>query len=750
VSRLRSPLLAGGLLVLLLALVTAVYRLGWPIPGLSGPLAVAERESLDWRFGLRGPQPASAEVVVLAYDDRTIQQQPELFEKRAGFARVLTALAGSGARAVGVDALFVDHERILPAGLTAAIETYLHERSGAAAAPDAPAGPAAEADALLRRVYEQTRGDERLSAAIRRAPAVVLAFHLGASGHDAAATEAAKAAYGQAVAGPRPPPPAARATLSLPAFNAAADALGYVTVTEDATHAVRQIPAARTYRGRVLAPLAVQLAAARLGVPRSRRVYLGRTGSGRPALQLGGRRIPLNLDHGLWLNYRGGPGSFTTHSVIDLVEGRLAPGALRDKIVLLGFTYFGHDNARTPFSSAVPGVEVHATAVDNLLAGDWLHRSPWWLDALIVLGFGLLLVLLYWPRWRLGPLLRFGGSLLLLAGYLFATQLAFARAQLWLPWVGPLSAFGLVSLVCLALSYLGEERARRRLRVAFAHYLSDDVIEQLIERPGALKLGGERRELSVLFSDIRGFTGLAEGLSPERLTELLNGYLTPMTEIVLAQRGLLDKYIGDAIMAVFGAPLPDPNHAAAACETALRMSEALVGLRVEWRTAGLPELEIGIGINTGPMSVGNMGSAERFDYTVVGDHVNLGSRIEGLNKRFGTRILVSQTTRRAVGPAFTFREIDRVAVKGKRAPVRLFELRHRGPPDPEADAWLEDFQGALAAYRARRFDEAAAAFDRLAAERADRPSAVYAQRCRRLAAEPPGEHWDGVLRADTK
>jgi len=256
VSRLRDPLLAGGLLVLLLALVTAVYRLGWPIPGLSGPLAVAERESLDWRFGLRGPQPASGDVVVLAYDDRTIRQQPELFEKRAGFARVLDALADSGARAIGIDALFVDPERILPAGLTAAIGAYLHRRTGAAAAPDVPEGPAgewpAEADALLRRVYDQTLGDERLTAAIRRAPAVVLAFHLGASGHGADGADLAKAAYGQALAGPRPPPAAARATLSLPVFNAAAAALGYVTVAEDATHAVRQIPAVRTYRGRVL------------------------------------------------------------------------------------------------------------------------------------------------------------------------------------------------------------------------------------------------------------------------------------------------------------------------------------------------------------------------------------------------------------------------------------------------------------------------------------------------------------------
>ncbi len=743
--RLKNPLVAGGLTALVVCLLLAAYRLGWDVPLVSSTLEVLERNTLDWRFDLRGPQAPGGEVVVLGFDDRTIREDPGLFERRDGWVRVFEALARQRAKVVGVDALFVDAEHILPAGLKADLDAYFARRASPGdGEPD-------EAEALLARVHHETLADERLAQVLGRLGNVVLAFHLGSTGGWSNEDPSlAKAAYGQAVPGDLPPPEGKQVLASLPAFNAAARGLGVISVSEDASHAVRQVVAVRRYRGAYMAPMAVALVAAYLEVPKERRIYLGQGARGLPRIQLGSRTLDLNLDHGMWLNYRGGPQTFATYSVIDLVQGKLPPGALADKIVLLGFTYFGHDRARTPYSGDLPGVEVHATAVDNLLAGDALVRVAWWIDVLICLGFAGLLVLLYWPRLRLGPLARAGGSLVLLVGTLGAGHWLFVQAQVWVNWIGPLVLFFTVSLVCLALSFLGEEVARRRVRAAFAHYLSDDVIEQLLVRPGALKLGGERRELSVLFSDIRGFTSLSEGLDPEVLTELLNAYLTPMTRVVLDNRGLLDKYIGDAIMAVYGAPVPDPDHAQAACVSALQMFAELDRLAPVFAQRGWPALQIGVGINTGPMSVGNMGSADRFDYTVVGDHVNLGSRLEGLTKLYGVAYIASGSTRQAVGDAFTFRQLDRVAVKGKQEPVALFELVHLGPADPDADAWIADFEQALQAYRDQRFKQAQQAFEALVDARADGPATLFAKRCEEMLAAPPGADWDGVFRAMSK
>jgi len=295
--------------------------------------------------------------------------------------------------------------------------------------------------------------------------------------------------------------------------------------------------------------------------------------------------------------------------------------------------------------------------------------------------------------------------------------------------------------------YVTEEREKSRIRHTFQFYLSKDVIDEMLESSQDPSLGGERRELTVLFSDIRGFTTISEKLDPAALAELLNEYLTPMTEIVLDQHGTLDKYIGDALMAIFGAPLSFSDHPHAACRAALQMMESLNDLCGQWRERGLPEIDIGIGINTGIVSVGNMGSARRFDYTVLGDNVNLASRLEGLNKAYGSHIIISQFTRDAVGGHFTCRELDAVQVKGKLEPVKIYELVHRGPPDKEKDGWIEDFHEALYLYRASKFEVAAKAFGKL---ESDAVARMYVGRCHEMKENPPGPDWDGVYKMTTK
>jgi adenylate cyclase len=741
---LRNPLAVGLALGLLLGGWVFAHRLGWTVPLLGSALEILEREALDARFVLRGPEPAGDEVVILAFDDQTLAEAPELFERRDGWRQVFAALAAARPRVVGVDALFTDPEALLAADLTRDLEAW------AADPGQAGACQACGAAALLGRVLYELQADQRLEAEVRALGNVFLALHLGVGGAgEAAEAELAKAKYGQVVLGPRPPVEGRRLLASLPGLNAAARGLGLITLQEDDTHEVRSLCMARNLRGGTLAPLSVQLVAAYRGLSRSRLAYLGRSPDGGAEVRLGDQRVALEPGDEMLLNARGPAGTFRTCPVLDLVRGRLGPEVLADKIVLLGYTHLGNDNVRSPFGRGA-GVEIHATAIDNLLRGDPLRRADAWADALLVFLLAGLVGLLYWPRLGLRLGWQLGLSLLLLLGALGGGQLLFARARLWLAAAGPLLAFALASASGLALAYLGEGLKRRQVRRTFAHYLSDQVIERLLAHPENLRPGGERRVLSVLFSDIRGFTTLAEGLEPEVLTELLNGYLTPMTDLVLRNEGLLDKYIGDALMAVFGAPVPLPEHAAAACTTALEMGAALEVLRPTWRALGLDGPEIGVGINTGPMSVGNMGSARRFDYTVVGDHVNLASRLEGLNKVFGTRILVSESTRQAAGEGFTFREVARVAVKGRREAVRVFELVKPGAPDPAVDAWLAEFERGLAAFHARRWDEALSTFEGLQRARGDRPSGVLAERCRALRAAPPPPDWDGVWHMQDK
>jgi adenylate cyclase len=276
--------------------------------------------------------------------------------------------------------------------------------------------------------------------------------------------------------------------------------------------------------------------------------------------------------------------------------------------------------------------------------------------------------------------------------------------------------------------YINAEREKRQIKHAFQHYVPRQVVDRILRDVSQLALGGEKRELTVLFSDIRGFTGISESLPPEMLVPLLNEYLTRMTDQVFRHEGLLDKYIGDAIMAVYGAPIPHPDHAQRACRSALDMLRTAQALQAEWRGRGLPGFGIGIGINTGPMVVGNMGSKTRFDYTVIGDAVNLGSRIESLNKQYGTRILLSEFTWRQVKDEFPHtREVDIAAVRGRHEAVRLYELLL---PEQYPDMnWLGDYARAYGLYRADQRVQARTVFRQLAEELNDPVSRYYAERC---------------------
>ncbi|WP_333798539.1 adenylate/guanylate cyclase domain-containing protein, partial [Trichlorobacter lovleyi] len=305
----------------------------------------------------------------------------------------------------------------------------------------------------------------------------------------------------------------------------------------------------------------------------------------------------------------------------------------------------------------------------------------------------------------------------------------------------------------IGLTYLGSESWRnlvvekkgRQLKKAFSNYVSPDLVREIEKNPDKLVLGGEQREISILFSDIRGFTTVSESLTPPELVTLLNEYLSPMTRIVLEEKGTLDKFIGDAVMAIFNAPLDVPGHAEHACAAAVRMLEELKHLNEGFAERGMHTLDIGVGINTGPAVVGNMGADIRFDYTAIGDSVNLASRLEGLNKYYGSHILVSEDTRNQVPDGrFIFREVDRVRVKGKHLPIVMYELMITNLE------LLPHFEEGLEKYRAKQFVAAQQIFNRLVADYSDGPSRLYSNRCAEYLETPPPADWDGVYTAKSK
>jgi len=295
-----------------------------------------------------------------------------------------------------------------------------------------------------------------------------------------------------------------------------------------------------------------------------------------------------------------------------------------------------------------------------------------------------------------------------------------------------------------------ENKQKRFIRKALSYYLSESVMREVLSNPKKLSLGGERKEITVLFSDIAGFTTISEKLAPETLAQLLNQYLTRMTNIVFTQVGVLDKYIGDAVMAFWGAPLTQKEHALMACTAAIRMQEEIAIIQADWKKIDIEKFDVRIGINTGDMVVGNMGSDLRFDYTLLGDNVNLGSRLEGINKEYGTHIIISQSTYDQVKDKVIARRLDTVAVKGKAKGVTIYELRGLGVPGEEEKGFLDTFEKARALYHEGKFKHALSAFEDMHKHFShDEPTNVYIKRCKELADHPPRD-WDGVYHAKNK
>ena len=480
-----------------------------------------------------------------------------------------------------------------------------------------------------------------------------------------------------------------------------------------------------------------------------------RPGVGVESLNVAGTDVPVDERGSLLINYYGQKKQFAHYSFADVVNGNFEPGTFKDKIVLIGSTAIAVFDLRpTPFQRNFPGVEIHASVVQNILSNNFMQPRGY---TLLASEFGLILLIgmflgIFVPRVR--AVLGAAVSIVLLIGFTAANFAMFDQG-IWLNFIYPALTIIIVYGGITIFRYATEEKEKKQIKSAFGLYLHPAMVDQLAEHPDSLKLGGERRNLTAFFSDIQGFSTFSEGMEPENLVNFLNEYLTEMTEILQSYDATVDKYIGDAIVAFFGAPLPFEDHAIKACHATLDMQRRLDELRHGWKEQGLPMVYQRIGMNTGDVVVGNMGSSKRFNYTMMGDTVNLAARLESGAKQYGVYQMIAEETEKAARDAIETRWLDYLVVKGKSIPVTIYELIAKKGELDHDQMWqdvLGLWRDGIAAYRGKNFMQALAKFEEIhnKVRPGDSPSKVYIERCQAFIQNPPPEDWDGVWIATSK
>ncbi len=516
------------------------------------------------------------------------------------------------------------------------------------------------------------------------------------------------------------------------------------TPLTDEDGVVRHVPLFQYYNGHLYESLSFGLTRLAQGSPPVQFAFDADHPERLAYVMLGDTRVPVGDRGAVLIPFRGPLGSFRYISATDVLNHRAPADALAGAIVLLGTSAPGLQDVRAvPVAKEYIGVEAHANLVSGLLDGTIPSRprqSPL-VEVIALLVIALLTALLL-PK--LAPLAGFGLFIGLIGAAIGLNLLMWSRYGLVFPLGSLLAYTTIAALLQLTWGYFTATRRRQRLSRIFGQYVPGEIVNELDAGGAEVSLEGESREMSVLFSDVRGFTTISEGLGPRELTQLMNEFLTPITAIIHRHRGTIDKYMGDAVMAFWGAPLRDREHASHAVRAAQDIVAEMQALRPAFQARGWPAIEIGIGIASGEMNVGNMGSQFRAAYTVMGDTVNLGSRLEGLTKSYGVQIVVSAQTAE-LSPGVSYRELDRVRVKGKLEPITIFE------PLAEADRPAAvQFAAALRSFRARDWEAAEALLRQLESAAPHALYALYVERIRRFRAHPPPPDWDGVFTFDTK
>ena len=449
------------------------------------------------------------------------------------------------------------------------------------------------------------------------------------------------------------------------------------------------------------------------------------------------------------IHYFSQPGGYDTVSFSDVYTGNINSSYFQNKIVLIGATAPDlHDDAIVPISNQVmPGVEINANLVQSILFRDHIYYQDT-LSTIVLIFIFAFLASMFLYRFKIHIATIFTS----VSAFIFIViSIQIFDMGIVMNIIFPLFSMISVYVILLIYYYITEEKSRKWITQVFGKYVSPLVIENLIKNPKLINLGGERRNITIFFSDIRGFTTISEKLKPEDLVHLLNEYLTEMTSIIIKDEGLVDKYMGDAIMAFWGAPMKQPDHAIKACNSSIEMINKLKDLQKQWKERNIPSFSIGIGVNSGEAIVGNMGSEKRFDYTAMGDNVNLASRLEGLNKIYGTEIIISDHTYQLIKDTFCCRKLDAVKVKGKETAIYIYELiGKKNEVDAKTKEFISQYENALELYFNQRFQEAIKFFQKAKNVKKDTISDLMISRCTEFINHPLGKNWDGVWEMTTK
>lgn len=756
---------------------------GWQTNSVLSFLENIEVRSLDARFRARGPRPIDDRIIIVGLDEKTLQRVGSFPIARNAYAKAVDNIAKGGARVIGFDFDFPTPEKNSAMEALKQLESEFSNSSPAVVD-------------RIREIEKSSDNDAVLAESIKKAGNVVLGhiflpkerakdidqktaqdylyvlsdhpfpqvrpgkegqkFDVGKAWNDPAAGREGPVMYG--------------IEPNMRLLAEAAKSYGFFNDSPDRDGIYRHALSLIRYKQEDCAnapigecqwypslPLEMLRVAEDI---KAQSMVANMSDTGMVNIELGPYTFPTEPDGSFLINYAGPYRTYPQCSMADVIAAKdpCGPSRFAGKIVLMGATAIGIGDLRpTPFqSSDFMGVELHANVLDNLLNSSkpgqgFLKRGALesTIDIFFILAFGLGMGYAFA---RLKPLNATFSMLAAVAAFLGICYFAFAHWGMWLYMIIPAGALVVNYGAITSFRMVFEEREKRKMRARFARYVAPGVIKLMEENPERYyKVGGESKELTIMFSDIRSFTTISEGLTPDELVFLLNEYLGEMTDIAFKRWGTLDKYIGDALMAFWGSPYPQDDHSIRACAAALDMSARLEELNLKWEVEGRKTLEIGIGINTGVVNVGNLGSSKRFAWSVIGDPVNLASRLEGQNKEYHTTRIIGEDTYAQVKGAYICRDLDRIRVKGKLKPVKIYELMAFVKDAAKYQDLLSQWNDAVAAYYRQSWDEAIQKFETLLSRYPDDgPSHTFIKRAHDKRVEVPDPTWDGVYIAKSK
>jgi adenylate cyclase len=706
------------------------------------PLEEVRLRTFDLLQVLRPRQQTARPVVIADIDEASLKEIGQWPWPRTVVADLVTRLRELGAVAIGFDIVFAEPDRLSPAVAAASFRRL---------------------DAATRdKLAVLPSNDQVLADAIKKAGIVVVGQAGAATPAPRTDTEMALQT-GFAVLGPDPRPFLVTfpgLLRNVPPIEAAAAGRGLFSIKPERDGIIRRVPVVMQAQDTLVPALSLEMLRV---VTRAGAILIRTDEAGVRAVAVPGLEVPTDGNGQFWVHFnKHDPARYV--STADVLHGRAPDDRFRGRLVLIGTSAVGLlDIKTTPVEPAMPGVEVHAQILESVLTKALLARPNYAIGAELVAAvvFGIAIIIAA-PMLPASIVIAVGA--LLIAGLIGVSLYFFVAHSLLIDFTYPLMSFWLIYLVLTFVNYFREQKQRQQIRSAFGFYLSPQIVEQLAKSPERLVLGGEERRMTILFSDVRGFTSISEHYKddPQGLTRLMNRFLTPLTNAIIERKGTIDKYIGDAIMAFWNAPVDDEEHEANACDAALEMLARAEALNVEIKREAeanggvyMP-LRIGIGLNSGPCVVGNMGSDFRFNYSVLGDTVNLASRLESRTKDYRLSMVIGSRTAEKAKAKFATMEIDLIQVKGKKQPEVVFTVLGRAEvnDDPRCKE-LRDLNAAmLASYRKQQWDEATGLIDRCRKLAngfgVDGLYDMYLERIDAYHLDPPPPDWNGVYEAESK